>query len=94
MFICRFATSLFLLFALIAISNSSAREWTAQSGHKITGDFVSVQDGIVKISRPEGFIAEIPLDKLSEEDKKFVEAQTAKKETDDSPFVLRGSVAN
>ena len=80
-----------ITFAILAVSSTVAREWTAQSGHKITGDFVSVQDGIVKISQPEGFVAEIPLDQLSEECQKFVETQIEKK--DDNPFVIRREVS-
>ena len=78
MFLRHFITSLFLFFALITTQNSHSREWMAKSGHKITGDFVSVQDGIVKISQSEEFVAEIPMDKLSEEDQKFVETRCAR----------------
>ena len=66
-----FVIALFLLVVLITASNAPAREWTAKSGHKITGDFVSLQNGIVKISQPNGFAAEIPLNQLSDADQKL-----------------------
>jgi|GEM_PF-460646 len=80
---CCFATSLFLLFALIATLNSPAKEWTAKSGHTITGDYLSLKDGTVRISLPGGAIAAVPLDQLSEEDQKYVESLI-----NPSPFVL------
>ena len=67
--------------------NVPSREWTAKSGHKITCVFISVQDDTVKISQPDGFTAEIPLYKLSEEDQRFVESQSSKEE--ENPFVIR-----
>ena len=57
-----------------AAPRSATREWTAKSGHKIVGDFVSFQNGIVKISQPGG-VSEVPLDQLSEECQRFVESQ-------------------
>jgi len=72
-----------LLFALIATPNSHAREWTAQSGHTVTGDFISLQNDTVRISQPNGFTAEIPLAQLSEECQRFARAQAS-----DNPFVF------
>jgi hypothetical protein len=69
-------------FALLSSADLSAREWTAKTGHKITGDFVSFEDGIVRIAQSNGSVARVPLDQLSEEDQKFVETQKK------SPFVI------
>ncbi|MDR1053884.1 MAG: hypothetical protein LBL39_06875 [Planctomycetaceae bacterium] len=68
------------------VSLTFARDWTATSGHKLTGDFVNCENGIVSIELPNTQIANIPLDKLCEADKEFV-----KKETDkgDNPFIIR-----
>ena len=88
MFTRLFTTLLFLLSLLVTNTDAAAREWTAKSGHKITGDFISLEKGIVKISQPNGFTAEIPHDQLSEECRNFVDTQTAKVEKN-SPFVIR-----
>ena len=42
----------------------------------LTGNFVSVQNGTVKISQPGGFSAEVPLTQPSEADQQFVASQT------------------
>ena len=64
--------ALILTLAVFATPFTVAREWTATSGHKIEGDFVKLDNGTVSIKLPDGKIANVPLDKLSDSDKEFI----------------------
>jgi len=75
-----------VLTLLVVVPFASARTWTATSGHQISGDFVELKDGIVAIRLPDGRTADVPLAQLCDDDKEFVEQETAKK---DNPFVIR-----
>ncbi|MDR1483257.1 MAG: hypothetical protein LBT09_00385 [Planctomycetaceae bacterium] len=70
---------------LLAASPSFAREWTATSGHKLTGDFVKCDNGAVSIKLPNGKFAEVPFDKLCDTDKEFVRKETDKA---NNPFTI------
>jgi TPR repeat protein len=70
----------------VAASFAVAHEWVAMSGHKLTGEFVELNDGNVSIKLPNGKIANVPLDKLSESDREFAEQEAKKK---DNPFVIQ-----
>ena len=43
MFTHLFTTLLFLLSLLVSSTDAAAGEWAAKSGHKITGDFISLE---------------------------------------------------
>jgi hypothetical protein len=51
-----------------------ARTWTDSSGtHRIDGEFVNLTDGKVKIRGEDGKEVHVPLDKLSDQDQKYVQ---------------------
>jgi hypothetical protein len=63
-----------------------AREWTDGTGQfKIEAEFVAVSGDKVRLKKPDGSLVEVPLERLSDSDRRFVEAQRASKATD--PFV-------
>ena len=72
-----------LLLVLVASAfltpSLSAREWIAKSGHKVQGDFVKLENGIVYIAPPGGKTVKIKFDLLSESDQGYVKSQTEKK---------------
>lgn len=77
-----------LVSALIGLAFASAaraedvRTWTDSSGkHKIKAAFVSLDDGVVTLEKPDGSTLEIALAKLSKADQKYV-----KEKADDNPF--------
>ncbi|MDR1382910.1 MAG: hypothetical protein LBJ67_03540 [Planctomycetaceae bacterium] len=75
-----------LAVSITFVSFVHARTWTAKSGHKIEGDFVKFENGMVNIDLPNGKTADIELVQLCGDDQKFVKLQTEK--NDDSPFVI------
>ncbi|MDR0392001.1 MAG: sel1 repeat family protein [Planctomycetaceae bacterium] len=81
--------SLFCTFIITAFLTTTlsvfAHEWTATSGHKLSGEFIKLEGGVVSIELSDGKIADIPFDKLCDTDKNFVQQETAKKE---NPFVI------
>lgn len=81
-----------LTLTVLAASFVFSREWTATSGHKLTGDFVELKDGNVSIKLPDGNIADVPLDQLCDSDKDFVK-QEADQETQKSNEDSGNSVA-
>lgn len=82
----KFPLKHFLLILLFTSTITSAREWTAVSGHRLTGDFVSCENGSVAIKTPDGKIADVPLEQLCEDDKNFVKQEMGKK---NNPFMVR-----
>jgi hypothetical protein len=63
---------LVLIFTVCA-SMAVARTWTDSAGtHKIEGEFVTLADGKVEIRRNDGKLLRVALEKLSEEDQKYV----------------------
>jgi hypothetical protein len=76
-----------LVFTICA-ATAVARIWTDKTGtHKVEGEFVKLSDGNVDIRRDDGKLVRIPLDKLSEDDQKFVQ-KTAKTSGDETPFAV------
>ena len=51
---------------------AQARTWTAKTGQTIDGEFVKLEGDTVSIKLPDGRLAQIKLDLLSEEDQQFV----------------------
>lgn len=82
-----FAMALFVLCwsnssgASAAENNGKVRTWTDASGaFTLEAEFDGLEDGKVQLKRPGGKVVAVPLDRLSEEDQKFVEKQTGGKE--------------
>ena len=74
MTICRIASLSWIVLMLASASPSLARTWTDSSGtHKIEGEFVNLTDGNVDIRRDDGNVVRVPLEKLSEQDQKYVQ---------------------
>ena len=66
----------FLIFCLVAICNAELRTWTAVNGKKVEAEFVSNEEGIVKIKLKSGKIFDVPANKLSKEDNEFIRSLT------------------
>ncbi len=63
---------------LLALRPAIAREWTDSSGtHKVEAELVKLDGEVVHLKKNDGAIVKIPLNKLCEEDRKFVREQTA-----------------
>ena len=63
----------FLILCLIATCNAELRTWTAVNGKEVEAEFVSNEEGVVKLKLESGKVFEVPLDKLSKNDQKFIE---------------------
>ncbi|MDR1053879.1 MAG: sel1 repeat family protein [Planctomycetaceae bacterium] len=68
------------------MSISEAREWTAKSGHKITGEFVKLDGQNVHLVLPDNKTAEVLLDRLIDKDQEFIKEQAEKNK---NPFVIK-----
>ena len=66
----------FLVFCLVATCNAELRTWTAVNGKEVEAEFVSNSDGQVTLKLKSGKVFEVPLDKLSELDQKFLKAKS------------------
>ena len=66
-----------LLICSSAICNAELRTWTAVNGKEVEAEFVSNEKGIVKLKLESGKVFEVPLDKLSELDQKFLKAKSS-----------------
>ncbi len=63
---------------LVAVLPAGARSWKeAGSDRKFDGDYLRTENGAAVISRLNGSTVKVPLDKLSEEDRKFITEQDA-----------------
>lgn len=71
-----------IVFAML-FSTCWARTWTNREGKMIEAELVSFHDGIVKIKRSDGKVFDLTMDKLSDEDQKFV--KTAPQDANSEP---------
>jgi len=72
----RNTTFLLILFVCgLIIPSISAKEWTAKNGHKVQGDFVTLENEIVHISTSDGKTARIKLELLSDADQNYARLQ-------------------
>ncbi|MAE54039.1 MAG: hypothetical protein CMI20_08050 [Opitutae bacterium] len=65
---------LFLVFNSLSFAEEPFREWTNLDGRKIKARFIEGTKGQVKVRRTDGRTFKIPLDNLSEEDRKYVKS--------------------
>ena len=70
----------FLVFCLVATCNANLRTWTAVNGKEVEAEFVSNEEGIVKLKLNSGKVFEVPLNKLSKADQEFLKAKSSPKE--------------
>ena len=62
----------FLVFCLVATCNADLRTWTAVNGKEVEAEFVSNEEGVVKLKLKSGKVFEVPTNKLSKEDNEFI----------------------
>jgi hypothetical protein len=68
---------LWALACLLAV-NAEARVWTDATGSvQVEAEYINVKDGIVRLRKPDGKIATVPLNKLSLPDQEFVHKQVS-----------------
>jgi hypothetical protein len=78
---------LLLFIAVPAIGAGESRKWTDAGGtYSVVAEFVELKDGVVRLRRDDGRIARIPLDRLSEADKRYVRQVTEAKPAETPPF--------
>jgi hypothetical protein len=57
------------------VPNNAFRTWIDATGkYKIEAELISQEDGTVKLKRRDGTIVSLPIDKLSEDDRKYLES--------------------
>ena len=61
-----------------SVCNAELRTWTAVNGKKVEAEFVSNEEGIVKIKLKSGKIFDVPANKLSKEDNDFISSLAGK----------------
>ena len=59
----------------LADSANRLRTWTDTSGNTVEAAFVKMEDGKVHLRRQDGRIAQVPLEKLSQQDQTHVAEQ-------------------
>jgi formylglycine-generating enzyme required for sulfatase activity len=69
-----FSISSILLLAVTLTAKEPNRTWTSADGRTIEARFIDEKKGKVRIRRTDGRVFNIPLDNLSEEDRKYVES--------------------
>ena len=69
----------FALAISVTGSQSAAHEWTDQTGrHRVEAEYVDLKDGEVVLRKSDGKTVTVPLDRLSEADRRFVRAMNQK----------------
>lgn len=72
---------------------SQAREWTSSDGRTLEADFVSMEDGQVKLKRPTGQVFSLALDRLSELDQSWVKLQASAPKVEPVGKLIEGPFA-
>ena len=62
----------FLVFCLVATCNAELRTWTAVNGKEVEAEFVSNENGVVKLKLNSGKVFEVLANKLSKEDNALI----------------------
>lgn len=78
---------------VLLIGISFGREWTSSDGRKLQADFVSLEDGKVKMKRPNGQIITVPMDMLSEEDQTWAKAEAVAPKLEETLAPIGGPYA-
>ncbi len=62
----------------LLISAARGREWTDSAGkHKTEAEFVSAENGVVTLKKPDGQTIHVPLAKLCQADQDYIKSQPA-----------------
>ncbi len=86
----RFFLSVLVVFCLLALRPALAREWTDSSGtHKIEAELVKLDGEVVHLKKADGTIVKVPLNKLCEDDRKFVRHEMAAHKAEPAPTVAK-----
>jgi thiol-disulfide isomerase/thioredoxin len=91
-FVCRLPGVLLWGAMLLAISPAVAevRTWTDDSGKfNVEAEFITAKDGRVRLRRPDGKSLTVALDRLSEQDRAYVEAELSKVNAVDSASAIQ-----
>ena len=82
----RFLGNLSLIFLVASTAvTAENRTWSDRSGKlRVEAEFVSCVDGLVKLRKPDGSEANIPLKMLSESDRTYVDAIVEQLESPDT----------
>ena len=69
---------LVILFTMVKslLAEEPFRVWTNQDGRTIQARYIDETKGMIRIRRTDGRVFKIPLDNLSEEDRKYVKSLT------------------
>ena len=76
----RIASVFSIVLVIVSATLVLARTWTDSSGtYKIEGEFVKLTDGKVDIRGHDGKVVHVPLEKLSDQDQKYVQKATSER---------------
>ncbi|MDR0705316.1 MAG: sel1 repeat family protein, partial [Planctomycetaceae bacterium] len=79
-----FFVSISLLLLVSNAVGAESRTWTAKSGHEITGELITVNDGTVQIALADGKTVKVKIEQLSDNDQNFIKSQNKKQNA--NPF--------
>ncbi|MEO2050107.1 MAG: SHD1 domain-containing protein [Pirellulales bacterium] len=87
--------TLIVLVTCIISATVQQRTWTDNTGkHQIEADLVEVKDGIAVLKKPSGKTVDVPLNRLSSADRKYIQSlnKPAQKETAELPFTEQEAI--
>ena len=80
---------LILFFIVLgSVCHAELRTWTAVNGKEVEAEFVSNEEGIVKLKLKSGKIFEVPANKLSKEDNAFISSLAGTDEINDNELTM------
>jgi hypothetical protein len=89
------ATTVFIVVSLVFLHSAViGREWTDSTGrYRVEAEFVEELDGNVRLKRRDGTVVEVPLGRLSQADREWVEAERRRRSTPAAP-ALNGRITS
>ncbi len=82
-----------LLCGMLLVPAAAGREWTDSTGkHKTEAEFVSEENGVVTLKKPDGQTIHLPLAKLSQADQDFIKNHAAST-ADGKPAAAKRTIA-
>ena len=69
-----------IMLYLVSVCSAELRTWTAINGKEVEAEFVSNEEGVVKLKLKSGKVFDVPLNKLSKADQEFLKAKSSPKE--------------
>ena len=83
----------FLVWIIGMTTIAGAREWISSDGKKLEADFISSENGQVKLKRANGQTFAVPLERLSESDRTWVKLQASTPPTAATVKAIEGPFA-